>query len=337
MNQIIEEGSVRVDLLGGTLDIHPINLILKDVVTLNVATSLMARVVFNESDFEGIEIYSKDYDKNYSFKKEDINKENIESLYFSEMTLVMEILFYMGIISNIKIELSSGAPAGSGLGGSSAMAITLMKAIYKLKKIEINNTKILKETMDIEARVLNCGPTGYQDYYPALYGGVLALQAEIGGVKVNQLESDSLKLFLEENISLVFSGKSRFSAVNNWDIYKRFFEKDPSINKGLSQIAALASRSIKLVESNNLKKLKDLIIEEGKIRQELFPNFVTEEMAEILKKLQSFNEEIGLKVCGAGGGGCFIILHDRVDREFVKKEVEDAGMELLEFKVSKSR
>ena len=38
------EGSVRVDLLGGTLDLNPINLILPNVVTLNLATSLKAKV-----------------------------------------------------------------------------------------------------------------------------------------------------------------------------------------------------------------------------------------------------------------------------------------------------
>ena len=57
------EGSVRVDLLGGTLDIAPINLILKKALTLNLATSLKAKVdIFPlEREEEGVEIHSKDY------------------------------------------------------------------------------------------------------------------------------------------------------------------------------------------------------------------------------------------------------------------------------------
>ena len=47
-------GSVRVDLVGGTLDLNPINLILKDVVTMNVATSLMAQVKLTKIDEDHI-------------------------------------------------------------------------------------------------------------------------------------------------------------------------------------------------------------------------------------------------------------------------------------------
>ena len=46
------EGSVRVDLLGGTLDLVPINLILPNVVTLNLATSLKAKVTISPIDFD---------------------------------------------------------------------------------------------------------------------------------------------------------------------------------------------------------------------------------------------------------------------------------------------
>ena len=61
-SKVVEvEGSVRVDLLGGTLDLEPINLILSNVVTLNVATSLKAKVQLEQMNFEGVQIISKDY------------------------------------------------------------------------------------------------------------------------------------------------------------------------------------------------------------------------------------------------------------------------------------
>ena len=43
-------GSVRVDLVGGTLDLPPIHLILDETVTLNLATSLKAKVIFESID-----------------------------------------------------------------------------------------------------------------------------------------------------------------------------------------------------------------------------------------------------------------------------------------------
>ncbi len=47
--KVTKQGSVRVDLVGGTLDLQPIAMILKDVVTINMATQLKAKVVIEEN------------------------------------------------------------------------------------------------------------------------------------------------------------------------------------------------------------------------------------------------------------------------------------------------
>ena len=128
--QVTNQGSVRVDLVGGTLDIEPINLIIKNVVTLNVATGLKASVTLSKIAFKGIEIYSKDYSKNYKYAAEELTEENVVySKKFEEMSFVLQILRLFNINSGLRMELSSGAPAGSGLGGSSAMGVTLYRAL----------------------------------------------------------------------------------------------------------------------------------------------------------------------------------------------------------------
>ena len=113
--QVTNEGSVRVDLVGGTLDLEPINVILPNVVTLNVATSLKAKTVLTKTDFDGVEIVSKDYDTTYKFQSSEFTKENLYySEHFKEMTFICQILDLFEINKNIQIELSSGAPAGRG-------------------------------------------------------------------------------------------------------------------------------------------------------------------------------------------------------------------------------
>lgn len=67
--EIIKEGSVRVDLLGGTIDLVPINLILHRVITLNVATSLKAKVQLKRTSESGIKIKSSDYNNEFFFQK----------------------------------------------------------------------------------------------------------------------------------------------------------------------------------------------------------------------------------------------------------------------------
>ena len=132
---VTSEGSVRVDLVGGTLDLEPINLILPNVVTLNVATGLKAKVEIENSDFDGIIINSKDYDKEYRFDSNDLTEENVYfNDFLGEMKFVVQILSLFNIKNKIKVNLSSGAPAGSGLGGSSAMGVTLFKALSETSK-----------------------------------------------------------------------------------------------------------------------------------------------------------------------------------------------------------
>ncbi|MEX1100070.1 MAG: hypothetical protein WEB87_06570, partial [Bacteriovoracaceae bacterium] len=127
---VIKEGSVRVDLVGGTLDLEPINLILPNVVTLNVATGLKAKVRLEKNSLDGVEIISQDYNKTYRYYSSDFNQENLYSSdFFQEMTFICQILDLFEINSNLQVTLSSGAPAGSGLGGSSAMGVTLYSAL----------------------------------------------------------------------------------------------------------------------------------------------------------------------------------------------------------------
>ena len=125
------EGSVRVDLLGGTLDIAPINLILKNALTLNLATSLKAKVEVFPFEKEGVEIHSKDYKTTKYFSAEDFSIQNLESGHFGHFSFLVRILFHLNIKSGVSIHLSSGSPPGAGLGGSSAMGVTFYKALSK--------------------------------------------------------------------------------------------------------------------------------------------------------------------------------------------------------------
>src|SRR5690606_15257185 len=101
--QVTNTGSVRVDLVGGTLDIEPINLIIKNVVTLNVATGLKASVKLTRTAFDGVEIHSADYKKDYRWTSAELTEDRVVySRDFGEMTFVLQILRLFNINSHIK-------------------------------------------------------------------------------------------------------------------------------------------------------------------------------------------------------------------------------------------
>jgi len=332
--QVTNTGSVRVDLVGGTLDIEPINLILKDVVTLNVATGLKAKVVLTKSEFEGIEIHSKDYQKSYKYKSEELTEDNVlYSQNFKEMTFILQILHLFKINSHLHLELSSGAPAGSGLGGSSAMGVTLYKALCEFTSRPYSRETAVARVKAIESRILNQGVAGYQDYFPALTGGVLAIRGKEGFVDVEQLFSLDLKNVLEKHLMLIFSGQSRASGINNWEVYKGFFDKNETVVQGLNKIAEISKSMYEALKSKNWDKMLRAIALEGEEREKLFPGITTDKIKNLISDLRGVGDIIGFKMCGAGGGGCFILIHDGLNVESIKNRVQQQQMEILPFHI----
>lgn len=332
--RVTEAGSVRVDLVGGTLDIEPINLILKDVWTLNVATGLKAQVVLEKTSFKGLEIVSSDYNKTYKYEEAELTDEQVlYSRRFEEMTFVIQILKLFGLTSNLKVELMSGAPAGSGLGGSSAMGVTLYKALCKFTDQKFDVKEAVRRVKGVESRILNQGVAGYQDYFPALVGGVLALKGIEGDILIEQLYSPELKKALEDNVALVYSGQSRASGINNWEVYKGFFDKRIEVVEGLAAIAKISTDTRQAILKKDWKKMLELIGLEGEEREKLFPNITTDKIRDLASALRAQGHAVGLKMCGAGGGGCFILIHHGMPLDALDALILKCNMRRLDFKV----
>lgn len=322
-------GSVRVDLLGGTIDLNPINLILPNVVTLNLATSLKAKITLTEIDYDGLEIVSKDYGTTDRFQSSTFTSENFLNGHFGKLSFVAQIFDLFKIHRGLRVELESGSPPGAGLGGSSAMGVTIFHALCDWTKKPLNKIEAIQKVNGIEGRILDSGPAGYQDYYPALFGGVLALLPKPGEIVVEQLFSANLKSSLESELTLVYSGDTRLSGINNWEVYKAFFNKEAHVRSGLSKIAELSYAAYQSILKQDYSKLTRLIAEEGSERKKLFPGIMTPSM----NKLQdTLREHIyGIKVCGAGGGGCFLIAHPKSEKAYVSEAIKNANMTELPF------
>lgn len=332
--QVTNQGSVRVDLVGGTLDIEPINLIIKNVVTLNVATGLKASVTLSKIAFNGIEIHSADYNKSYKYEAADLTEDRV--VYkgeYAEMSFVLQILRLFNINSGLKLELASGAPAGSGLGGSSAMGVTLYRALCNFTGHNYDRHTAVVRVKAVESRILNQGMAGYQDYFPALTGGVLAIRGMEGEIKVEQLYSDELKNVLEAHLTLISSKQSRASGINNWEVYKAFFDKKPEVVNGLTRIAEISHATYLAIKDRKWDEMLQNIALEGLEREKLFPGITTDKIRQFTTELKQDGNVLGLKMCGAGGGGCFILVHKGLDPNVIEAKVRAHGMEILPFKV----
>lgn len=323
MKKVSKEGSIRIDLAGGTLDLWPINLILPNAVTLNMAIDRKVYVTIEEADCPNdIIIESLDYNQTYKIKP---------GQTCPEMELIAQLLFGVGVTSGVKLSLQSDSPPGGGLGGSSVMGITLMIALNEWLSLNWSQEKMLRYACGTEAKVLNKGPAGYQDYYPACHGGILALRPSEAEIMVEQLFTPELAEYLESHLTLVYSGQSRESRVNNWEVYKKFFDGDRTIQSGLSEIAQISLEAYQALKKRQFSQLLSLIAREGEIRAKIFLGFAPPFIKEFAKETR-----VSHKMCGAGGGGCFVLIHKPNERERLLSAIKKTGMSCLDYKIARA-
>ena len=77
--------------------------------------------------------------------------------------------------------------------------------------------------MNVECQTIRV-PTGVQDYRPALYGGIAAIELGVDGIRRVALDVDPREL--EQRIVLAYTGAPRNSGTNNWEITKRHIDGD---------------------------------------------------------------------------------------------------------------
>ena len=304
-----------------------------------MALSLRAQVVVEKIAGPQVVIESKDCDQSYVFTPEQGGQggetQSLGQLCREqdclEMDFVCQLLDGVGLRSGVRLTLSSDSPRGAGLGGSSAMGVALSEALSEFLQLGWSKTKILRYTQAVEARVLDAGPAGYQDYYPALYGGILALVVDGGEVRVEQLFSLKFKQWLEDHMTLVYSGQTRNSGINNWQVYKGFFDQDPTVRQGLEEIARLAHGAYLAITEGAFSKLPGLLAQEGAHRGGLFAGIVPQAVAQLVNSIDALE---GFKMCGAGGGGCFILIHSPELKQVVKRQVGAFGMQVLPYQVA---
>ncbi|MBI2520534.1 MAG: hypothetical protein HYV97_08950 [Bdellovibrio sp.] len=333
MQKIVQAGSVRVDLLGGTIDLPPIHMILQHVVTINLATTLQARVSIEEIASPAVVFESVDYAAKTEFSLSLFQDWDQVSNPFKELQFVALIVALFRPQNGLKIILESGSPPGAGLGGSSAMGITLFRALAKFYGRSFTKKEMFLQVNAVESKILNRGPAGYQDYFPALFGGILALRPVPGDILVEQFYNDDLRAFLEKRLSLIYSGETRLSGINNWEVYKKFFDGDETIRNGLREIADLSQMAYQAILKSDYDKLPSLMIKEGQTRSRLFPNILSSTMQKFESILVRDVQNAGVKVCGAGGGGCFLAIHKPEDRPKVEVLIREQKLRMLDLRV----
>lgn len=313
----------RVDIAGGTLDIWPLYLWHPGARTVNAAVTLRATTTVTPIA-RGLEIISMDTGARAS-------AEDVHTIAAHDHTrLVVQILKALGVSGGLRIETTSRVPAGSGLGGSSTLAVTIAAAVLGSLAREVSKRDLRQIVRDAEAQVIRV-PTGIQDYEAAIHGGVLDVALNPGEIETRRLVED--ETFVEDRMLLVDAGVTRFSGLNNWEMFKAQVDDTGNIRHLFGQIVAAACDACAAITTEDEEALVRAVAREWEARRALAPGIATPEVDQIVAAVAAHGG--AAKVCGAGGGGIVLVVAPKRHHETLMADLTQKAFKILGAKVDR--
>jgi D-glycero-alpha-D-manno-heptose-7-phosphate kinase len=319
---IAASAPTRIDLAGGTIDIWPLYLFHENAQTLNAAISLRARCELSAIEDGRIEIASADTGRTVRVR----HWSELQGDH--ELKLIGHLLRYFRA-GGIRVATASQSPVGAGIAGSSAMNVAVCGAVAAWQDTKLEDDVLLQVAMNVEAQAIDV-PTGAQDFRPALYGGVSAVELRPDGVKRVPLAVDPRAL--EAHIVLVYTGASRQSGINNWEVTKRHIDGDRSVFDRFERIRDIAIAMREALGRGDWPEVGRQIAAEWDNRKGLAPGVSTPEIERLIAAARGAGAQAA-KVCGAGGGGCMILFADPSRVPNVKAALTAAGAQVLDYRV----
>ena len=326
---IVAHGCCRVDLAGGTLDLWPLYLFHPGAVTVNVGVSVMTHCRITPVKGSGIILSSLDTGKQDRFQNARALLKTKKYQHALAGYLCRFFLRDDPKVGGFRLETHSDSPAGAGISGSSALMIATTAALARFTGRELEKEKIREIAQNVEAQLINV-PTGCQDYYPALYGGVSAIRLREDGIHRQKISVSTAEM--NSRFVLAYTGAPRQSGINNWEVFKSHINGDKRVFRNFEDIGAIAQEMESSLRKQDWDEVARLLRAEWKLRKTNAPGISTP----LIDKLISGALKQGAraaKVCGAGGGGCVIFLVKPGSQKRVADSIVANGGQILPFEV----
>lgn len=312
----------RIDLAGGTLDIWPLYLFHEGAQTLNAAISLRARCTIRPRNDKRIAIISEDTGVRVEADHWSDLRDN------HDLKLVGRLLHYFQA-EGLEVRTRSESPVGAGIAGSSALNIAVCGALAAWCERAVPDELLLLIAQNVEAQVIDV-PTGVQDYRPALFGGISAVELNVDGIRRVPLRVDAKAL--QDRIVLAYTNASRNSGINNWEMTKRHIDGDREVQSRFGKIRDVAVAMRTSLEEQDWAAVGRHVADEWENRKRLAPGVTTPAIDDMLSAAVAAGAWGG-KVCGAGGGGCLFCIGEPDRAADIRRALADHGARLLDFRI----
>ncbi len=248
-----------------------------------------------------------------------------------DLALPKAILHHFGIRRGINLFVASEVPPGTGLGSSSAAAVTMVRAISTLVEQPMTKQQVAELASYIEIGKMGM-PIGKQDQYASAFGGLNKIVFTSEGVTVEPVKvAPDVRKTLEGRLMLFFTGSSRESTSILKHQRKSTQDRDESVIQALHNIKQVAVDVQDCLERGDLDEFARLLHYSWLEKRRLAPGLSTGFIDECYSLALEYGAAAG-KITGAGGGGFLLLYCHKPFQDAVTKALEEHGLKRMNFR-----
>jgi D-glycero-alpha-D-manno-heptose-7-phosphate kinase len=252
-------------------------------------------------------------------------------VYDGVMDLAKAAIHRIGVPGGIEVDIESDAPAGSGLGGSSALVTGMVAGLAMLGDRAFDPHELARVCYSIERDDLGISG-GWQDQYAAAFGGFNLFEFSSFGVRVSPIRATAETLArLQERLMLCYTGFVRRNVGlidTQIDLYR---EGREDTILGMKQLQEIAYAMRGVVEEGDVDELGAMLHDAFVAKRRMNPHIAEHTPIEAMLSMAQAAGANGGKICGAGGGG-YLLLYCRPSAQAaVRAELERLGAQFAPF------
>ena len=230
---LIARAPMRISLGGGGTDLEAYYATYGGLV-ISTAINKYFYAILTTNETDDLQVISADYRS--LFRHSPYN----DLFWNGDLALPKAVLHHFGIRRGINLFVASEVPPGTGLGSSSAAAVTMVRAISTLMEQPMTRQQVAELASYIEINKMGM-PIGKQDQYASAFGGFNRITFSSQGVTVEPLQiAPEVRQTLERRLLLFFTGSSRDSTSILKHQRKSTQDQDDTVLQALHNIKRVA-------------------------------------------------------------------------------------------------
>ena len=251
-------------------------------------------------------------------------------IWNGDLGLPKAITYYFNLRDGLTIFLASQIPPGTGLGSSSSVAVSMIKALAFWCGLDLGPAEVAELACYIEIEKLGM-PIGKQDQYAAAFGGFNCITFTRDGVTVEPLQmSPQTRETLDRRLMLFFTGSSRQSSTILRRQSQASEDEDQETIYRLDTIKDLGLQVRVALERGDLDTFGDLL-HQGWMEKRRLTEGITNPFLDECYQTAQDNGSLGGKVTGAGGGGFMMLYCPEERQDAVTEALTELGLQRRTF------